>query len=76
MKAIYSCKLYKASKRKDKIRAAIADPLNTELVTQLRSYLDDDFQDELEEAESKIKKAEFYKSWEVVATQHKAVKRV
>lgn len=58
MKAIYSCKLYKASNRKDKIRAAIADPLNAELVTQLRSYLDDDFQDELEEAEAKIKKAD------------------
>lgn len=56
MKAIYACKLYKASNRKDKIKAAIADPLNAELVTQLKSYLDDDFQDELEEAEAQRRK--------------------
>lgn len=42
MKAIYASKLYKGSKRKDKIRSALSDPLNAELVTQLRSYLDKD----------------------------------
>lgn len=42
MNAIFSCKMYKASKNKQKIRAALSDPLNVELVTQLRSYLDED----------------------------------
>lgn len=44
MKAIYSCKLYKTHPRKDKIKAAISNPINTELVSQLRSYLDDEYQ--------------------------------
>lgn len=44
MKAIYSCKLYKASKRKDKIQAAITNPMNSELVTQLAEYLDEEYQ--------------------------------
>lgn len=44
MEAIYSSKLYKASSRKDKIKAAIADPVNSELVTQLRDYLDEEYQ--------------------------------
>lgn len=42
--AIYACKLYKASSRKDKIRAAAQNPLNSELVTQLNEYLDDEYQ--------------------------------
>ena len=46
MKAIYSSKLYKASKRKDKIKSALSDNINVELVKQLRSYLDDEYQDE------------------------------
>lgn len=53
MKAIYSCKLFKASTRKSKIEAAIADPLNLELVTQLKSYLDDEYQDIVNEHEAK-----------------------
>lgn len=44
MQAIYSCKLYKASKRKDKIQAAITNPMNSELVTQLAEYLDEEYQ--------------------------------
>ena len=44
MYAIYSCKLYKNSTRKDKIKAAISNPLNAELVSQLKSYLDPEFQ--------------------------------
>lgn len=44
MKAIYSCKLYKTHPRKDKIKAAISNPINAELVSQLRSYLDDEYQ--------------------------------
>lgn len=46
MKAIFASKLYKASKNKDKIHAAINDPLNVELVQQLKSYLDDEYIDE------------------------------
>lgn len=45
MKAIYACKLYRASSRKHKIRAAITNPINAELVQQLRSYLDDEYID-------------------------------
>lgn len=44
MRAIYSSKLFKASPRKDKIVAALNDPLNKELVTQLRTYLDEEYQ--------------------------------
>ena len=43
MKAIFASKIYKASTRKDKIKAAIADPLNSELIQQLSSYLDDEY---------------------------------
>lgn len=43
LEAIYSSKMFLASKNKDKIRSAIADPMNGELVQQLRNYLDDDF---------------------------------
>lgn len=53
MKAIYACKLYKASNRKSKIEAAIADPLNLELVTQLKSYLDEEYQDVIDRQEAK-----------------------
>jgi len=42
MKAIYASKLFRASTRKEKIRAALSDPINVELVKQLRSYLDKD----------------------------------
>lgn len=42
MDAIFSSKLYRASRRKNKIRSAISNPINMELVTQLRSYLDED----------------------------------
>lgn len=41
MEAIYSSKLYKGSKRKPEIRAALNDPLNQELVVQLREYLNE-----------------------------------
>lgn len=43
MKAIYSCKLYKAHKNKAKIQAALGDPANKGLVQQLRRYLDDEY---------------------------------
>lgn len=40
MKIIYSSKLYKASLRKDKIRANINNPINVELVQQIADYVD------------------------------------
>ena len=43
--AIYASKLYKASKRKDIIAAAFNDQRNAGLVTQLASYLDEQYQD-------------------------------
>jgi hypothetical protein len=39
--AILASKMYRASPRKDKIRAALESPINTELVQQLSEYLDD-----------------------------------
>ncbi len=50
MKSIFASKLYKASKRQDRIRSAMTDPINSELVQQLKSYIDDEY---LEEAEPK-----------------------
>lgn len=44
MQAIYASKMYKSSKHKAKIRAALSDPINAELVKQLKSYLDDEYQ--------------------------------
>lgn len=40
---LLNCKLYRASKRKSNILGAISDPINSELVKQLRSYLDDKY---------------------------------
>lgn len=51
MKSIYCSKLYKASPRKDKIKAAITNPINSELVTQLREYLDDEYKIKEDQAE-------------------------
>lgn len=48
MKSIYASKLYKASKHKDKIHSAINDPLNVELVQQLKEYLDEPEEAEVE----------------------------
>ena len=42
MEAIFSCKLYKGSTRKAAIRAALENPINQELVVQLKKYLDPD----------------------------------
>lgn len=49
MNAIFASKLYAASSRKDHIRAALSDPLNKELVQQLRSYLSEDTKEEISE---------------------------
>lgn len=48
IQAIFSSKLYKASPRKVKIRAALNSPVNVELVQQLTEYLDDDSKELLE----------------------------
>lgn len=50
LQRIYSSKLYVTSTRKDRIHAAIQDPINAELVQQLSDYLDDDAQAELNQA--------------------------
>ena len=42
LQRIYSSKLYVTSTRKDRIHAAIQDPINVELVQQLEDYLDDE----------------------------------
>lgn len=44
MNAIFASKLFRSSNRQDKIRAALADPVNMQLVQQLRSYLDEPYQ--------------------------------
>ena len=41
MEAIFASKFYKASSRKDEIRAALENPINHELVQQLKDYIDD-----------------------------------
>lgn len=46
MKQLYACKMYKSSTRKSKIQAALSNPVNQPLVTQLRSYLDDEYRKE------------------------------
>ena len=43
LERIYSSKLYKLSTRKSKIDTAIQNPINVELVKQLREYLDDEY---------------------------------
>ena len=55
LQRIYSSKIYLTSSRKDRIHAAIQDPINVELVQQLSDYLDDEAKMELEEAQSEIK---------------------
>lgn len=50
LQRIYSSKLYVTSTRKDRIHAAMQDPINAELVQQLEEYLSDDAKVELEHA--------------------------
>ena len=57
LQRIYSSKLYVTSARKDKIHAAIQDPINAELVQQLSDYLDEAGQEELAQAANKTKPA-------------------
>lgn len=56
MDLIFSSKMFKSSKNKDRVRAAMNNPLNTELVTQLRSYLDEEYQTEEFLDDNKVKK--------------------
>ena len=57
MDAIFSSKLYKISPRKAKISSALQNPVNMELVKQLKSYIDnsDEIQDAIEDEGEKIK---------------------
>lgn len=52
LQRIYSSKLYVTSTRKDRIHAAMQDPINAELVQQLEDYLSDDAKQELEVAQA------------------------
>ena len=47
MKRIFASRLYKSlpSSRQNHIKAAISNPINAELVSQLKEYLDDDYQE-------------------------------
>lgn len=56
---IYNSKLYLTSSRKDKIHAAMEDPINLELVQQISDYLDDDSKQVLKQAiaDNKAKEA-------------------
>lgn len=57
MKQLYACKMYKSSTRKSKIQAALSNPVNQPLVTQLRSYLDDEYRkEEILEPDIEMKK--------------------
>ena len=40
LERIYASKMFRSSKNKDHIRAAVSNPVNAELVKQLSSYLD------------------------------------
>ena len=55
LQRIYSSKLYVTSTRKDKIHAAMEDPINVELVQQLEEYLNDDSLRELKRAKAEVK---------------------
>lgn len=50
LQRIYSSKLYVTSTRKDRIHAAMQDPINAELIQQISDYLDEDSQEELQQA--------------------------
>lgn len=52
LQRIYSSRLYVTSARKDKIHAAMQDPINAELVQQIEDYLSDDAKQELEVAQA------------------------
>ena len=52
LQRIYSSKLYVTSTRKDKIHAAMQDPINAELIQQLEEYLSDDAKAELKQAQA------------------------
>ena len=58
LQRIYASKLYVTSTRKDRIHAAIQDPLNVELVQQLSDYLDEDAKIILKQAQGNLDKQE------------------
>lgn len=53
MIAIYTSKFYKASKRQNEIRAAVENPINRELVLQLKEYIDDEEMPDVSDSEPK-----------------------
>lgn len=57
MEAIYASKIYKLSRRKDRIASALNDPINMELVQQLSSYLDESVKHQVESPSKSIEPA-------------------
>lgn len=58
---IYSAKLYRGSSRKQHIDAAIQNPINVELVSQLASYVDPEYDEDtkaLKEKEADVKESD------------------
>lgn len=51
MEAILSCKLFRSSTRQAAIKAALEDPVNQELVLQLKKYIDQESISTLDESE-------------------------
>lgn len=54
--AIFSSKLYQASSRKNKIKAALENPINAELVKQLGEYIDDEYKPQIQEKDDDFEK--------------------
>lgn len=58
MEAIFSAKLFRTSPRQAAIKAALEDPINQELVLQLRKYLDEDEVQKLADQQSESQSPE------------------
>lgn len=74
MQAIFSCKMYKASTRKDKIRAAINNPINKELVQQLSEYLDEEYRNPKEVEQPSSDKSDVANSPKDVPSEKTAIR--
>ena len=71
MEWITSSKLFKSSKYKDKILAAINDPINKPLVQQLTSYVDSDYvEDDIPESVPETEEVESPKSSKQSSGKH------
>lgn len=64
LEAIFASKLYRASSRQSELKAAISNPMNKELVTQLQSYLDPEYRKPKEPSNFVERSAEAHKDAE------------